>query len=47
MALISRGRGRRKVTEERPVRAGAPIAALSAEDVLDFFLSEVVALVER
>jgi hypothetical protein len=37
----SRGRGRRQVTSERPVREGADVAALSEEDVLDFLVAEI------
>jgi hypothetical protein len=43
----SRGRGRRMVTSERPVRDRAAIAELTEEDVLSFLLSEIVPLVER
>lgn len=44
---VSRGRGRRNVSADRPVGKGAPIAALSEEDVLDFVLSEIAPFVER
>jgi hypothetical protein len=44
---ISRGRGRRNVTAERPVRRGTPIAALTEEDVIEFVLSEIAPFVER
>jgi hypothetical protein len=43
----TRGRGRRMVTSERPVRDGLPIGELSAEDVLAFLLAEIVPFVER
>ncbi len=43
----SRGRGRRMITSERPVRARAAIAELTEEDVLAFLLSEIVPFVER
>lgn len=43
----SRGRGRRMVTSERPVRPHASISDLTEEDVLAFLLSEIVPLVER
>ena len=37
----SRGRGRRMVSSERPVREGVPIADLTEEDVLSFLLEEI------
>ena len=43
----SRGRGRRTVTSERPLRPGAPIADLTGEDVLTFLITEIVHLIER
>jgi hypothetical protein len=43
----SRGRGRRNVTSERPVKTRTPVADLSEEDVLAFVLSEIGPLVER
>ena len=43
----SRGRGRRNVTSERPVRDGAAVADLTDEDVLEFLLAEIAPLVER
>lgn len=43
----SRGRGRRMVTSERPVRENAAIADLTEEDVLAFLLAEIVPFVER
>jgi hypothetical protein len=43
----SRGRGRRMVTSERPVRARAPIAELTEEDVLEYLLSEIGPFIER
>jgi hypothetical protein len=42
----SRGRGRRNVTTERPLRDAA-VADLTAEDVLEFLLSEIAPLIER
>jgi hypothetical protein len=47
MAQISRGRGRGRMTDERPLRPGVPVSELSADDVLEFLVREVVALVER
>jgi hypothetical protein len=41
------GRGRRKVSAERPVREGAAPATLSEEDVLSFLLDEILPFVER
>lgn len=43
----SRGRGRRTVTSERPVRPHAAIADLTEEDVLGYVIAEIVPLVER
>jgi hypothetical protein len=44
---VSRGRGRRLVTSERPISEGASIAGLSEEDVLSFLVSEIEPFVER
>lgn len=44
---VSRGRGRRMVTSERPVRESAAVSDLNAEDVLEFLLTEIVPFVER
>jgi hypothetical protein len=41
----SRGRGRRMVTSERPVRERTAIAELNEEDVLAFLLTEIVPFV--
>lgn len=43
----SRGRGRRMVTAERPVREGAAVGELTEEDVLSFLIAEIAAFVER
>lgn len=43
----SRGRGRRLVTAERPVRESAAIAELTDDDVLAFLTREIVPFVER
>ena len=43
----SRGRGRRMVTSERPVREGVAVGDLTEEDVLAFLLSEVAHFVVR
>jgi hypothetical protein len=44
---VVRGRGRRRVETELPVREGTSIEGLSDEHVLDMLLREVVALVQR
>jgi hypothetical protein len=44
---VSRGRGRRMVASERPVREGAAVSELTQEDVLAFLVSEIVPFVER
>ena len=41
----SRGRGRRMVTSERPVRERTAVAELNEEDVLAFLLTEVIPFV--
>jgi hypothetical protein len=43
----SRGRGRRMVSSERPVRERTAVAELNEEDVLAFLLTEVVPFVSR
>ena len=43
----SRGRGRRTVTSERPVREGADVGGLTEEDVLSFLIAEIPPFVER
>ena len=47
MGRTSRGRGRRQVTSERPVREDIPIDQLSDEDVLAFLLAELTPFLER
>ena len=42
---ISRGRGRRMVTSERPVRERTAVAELNEEDVLAFLLTEIIPFV--
>ena len=44
---VSRGRGRRQVSSERPVREGVAVADLTDADVLDFVLAEIGPFVER
>ena len=46
-ARVNRGRGRRLVTSERPVRENALIDQLTEEDVVQFLLAEIVPFVER
>jgi len=43
----TRGRGRRVVSSERPIRDGEPISEITEEDVLAFLLKEIVAILER
>jgi hypothetical protein len=47
LARSSRGRGRRLITEERPLRQRTPVADLTAEHVLEFLLTDVVPLIQR
>jgi len=47
IARINRGRGRRILSTERPLREGVPIESLTEEDVLAMLLAEIVPLVER
>lgn len=43
----SRGRGRRQIASERPVKAGADVASLTEEDVLNFLTEEIGPFVTR
>jgi hypothetical protein len=43
----SRGRGRRPVTSERPVKPGSNVGSLTEEDVLNFLAEELGPLVVR
>ena len=47
MGRSGHARGRRRLASERPVREGAPILALTQDDVLEFLLAEVEPFVER
>ena len=47
MARINRGRGRRVVTEERPVKEGTEILDLTGEDVLNLVAEAILPFVER
>jgi hypothetical protein len=42
----SRGRGRRMIASERPVREGAAISDLTEDDVLTFLIAEIVPFLE-
>ena len=43
----SRGRGRRMVTSERPLKPRTSIAELTEDDVVQFLLAEIVPFIER
>jgi hypothetical protein len=43
----TRGRGRKTVSSERPLKDGASIPDLTDEDVLAFLLEEIARLIER
>jgi hypothetical protein len=43
----SRGRGRRLVTSERPVKDGADVASLSEEDVITYLMEELPPFVAK
>jgi hypothetical protein len=47
LGRTNRGRGRRVVLSERPVREGAAVAELTEDDVLSFLASEIAPFVER
>lgn len=47
LGRISRGRGRRLLTEERPIRDGAAIDRLTDDDMLEFLLGAIGPFVER
>lgn len=46
-ARVNRGRGRRLVTAEHPLRDDARVEQLTDEDVADFLLRELMPLLER
>jgi hypothetical protein len=46
MGRSSRGRGRRHVTSERPIKEGSDVGSLTEEDVLNFLVEEIVRFVE-
>ncbi len=43
----NRGRGRRVVTAERPVREDTAVEQLTDEDLVEFLLAEIAAFIER
>jgi hypothetical protein len=47
MGLSSRGRGRRLVTSERPVKEGSDVASLTADDVMNYLVAEILPFVTR
>lgn len=47
LGRVSRGRGRRLITSERPIREGAEVSQLSEEDVLNFVVAELGPFLER
>jgi hypothetical protein len=47
LGRTSRGRGRRQITSERPIKENAAIADLTSEDVLAFVVEEIIPFVER
>lgn len=47
VASISRGRGSRTLTDERPIKPGASPAAITDEDVVNFMLSALEPWLQR
>ncbi len=47
LVRVNRGRGRRVITDERPLAEGVPIEGLTEENVLEMLLREIVLFVER
>ena len=47
LGRVSRGRGRRLITSERPIREGAEVSQLTDEDVLNFVVAELGPFLER
>ncbi len=43
----SRGRGRRQVASERPIRDGADVASLTEDDVMNFLVEEILPFVTK
>lgn len=47
LGRVTRGRGRRTISSERPIRRGTAVADLNEDDVLAFLVEEIVPFVER
>jgi hypothetical protein len=47
VAVVSRGRGSRVVSAERPLRPGTPIPLLTDADLVEFLVTEIEPFVER
>lgn len=47
MGRSSRGRGRRLITSERPLKESGEIASLTDDDVLTFLVTEIIPFVEK
>jgi len=47
IARVSRARGHRVVSAERPIREGVAVDRLTEDDVLEFLLAEIVPYVVR
>ena len=47
LGRVSRGRGRRNLSTERPVRRGTAVSDLTQDDVFEFLLEEIVPFLER
>ncbi len=47
LVRVNRGRGRRLVRAERPLREGVPIDRITEDDVLEMLLQEITPFVER
>ena len=43
----SRGRGRRLVTSERPVKEGAAVSSISEDDVMNYLVAEIAPFVAK
>ncbi len=46
-ARLNRGRGRRLITAERPIRENARVDQITDEDVVEFLLAEIPPFIER
>ena len=47
LGRTSRGRGRRQISLERPLKEATDVSALTDEDVLEFLVEEITPFVER